>query len=154
MIKKINIPVLAKFLFMLLFVVACGRKQTIHFYSLDMSQCITSINEGNYKYVINGKHTNVPNTDYVKLDVGHIDPVGMGMHICWKNSKYEWEVVIDKSKIVENKLDSSRFHFSTSLPSDDRGIPTEVKYRKDHCAVFSYYIMRLSPEQGAIVEID
>jgi len=58
------------------------------------------------------------------------------------------------SEILESKLDTSRFSFSTALPTDDRGIPTEQKFRKERCAVFSFYSMKLSPDnKGAIVEI-
>jgi len=32
-------------------------------------------------------------------------------------------------------------------------IPTEGKYRQEDCAVFSYYMMELSPKKGAIVEM-
>jgi hypothetical protein len=132
--------------------IGCNRRKVIYFYSLDKSQCITVINENNIRFIIDGKHKKVPKDNFIKLDTQFIDYLGDCFHVCWKNEQYEWDVVVDKSKIIESKLDTSRFHFSTSLPTDARGIPTELKFRQEGCAVFSFYSMELSPNKGAIVE--
>ena len=60
----------------------------------------------------------------------------------------------EQSEVVHSKLDTGRFKFNTSLPVDDRGIPTEKKFRQEKCAIFSYYLMRLTPDTGAIVDIE
>ena len=138
--------------FLLLLVLGCNRKQIIHFYSLDRSQCITVINQDKFRYIIDGEYNSIPNSDYVKLNIQNVSPLGDGIHICWKNDNYYWEVVVHESKIVESKLDTLKYNFSTSLPLDKRGIPTEKKFRQNGCAIFSFYNMGLSPDKGAIVE--
>ncbi len=153
--RKFRIRSIVKFSFLLsVLIIGCERKQLIHFYSIDRSQCITVIDVGDYRYVIDGKHKRIPEYNFIKLEMRNIDRVLDGVHICWENKEYTWEVVIDKSIVVESKLDTSKFTFNTSLPLDDRGIPTERKFRSENCAVFSYELMRLSPDQGAIVEIE
>lgn len=132
---------------------SCQQKQVIHLFSKDKAQCITVIDTGGFRYIVDGEQNRVPVKNFVKLDVGNVDPLGDAIHVCWENDKYEWDVAVDKSKIIESRLDSVRFRVNTSLPQDDRGIPTEIKFRANGCMVFSYYLMKLSPENGGIVEI-
>lgn len=140
---------------LILFVfVSCGDSRIIHFYSMDMSQCITVIDKGESRYIINGKHKVVPLSQYVKLDMSGVDPLVCGLRICWKTERYEWDVELDNAEIMESKLDSARFNFKNTLPTDERGLPTEIKFRQDGCAVFSFYMMKLTPNKGAIVELE
>jgi len=124
----------------------------IHFYSLDKTQCITIITEDTIRYVIDGDYRTLPDTNYIKLDISGITKLGDGVYMCWKNDLYEWEVVIDKSKIIESRLDTNNFSFKTQLPVDDRNIPTEKKFRGENCAIYNYYLKKLSPDKGAIVK--
>tara|TARA_R110002096_G_scaffold400465_1_gene597081 strand:- start:1205 stop:1609 length:405 start_codon:yes stop_codon:yes gene_type:complete len=133
---------------------SCEQSEVVHFTSLDKTQQLTVIDRGDFRYLIDGHHSSVPKSNFIKLSVEKIDPVSDCIHICWKNERYDWEVVIDKSVEVESKLDTGRFKFNTSLPVDDRGIPTEKKFRQEKCAIFSYYLMRLTPDTGAIVDIE
>lgn len=135
-----------------LFFVSCKNKSTIYFYPLDKSQCITVISEYDYRYVIAGKHDEPPDTNYVKLSLKDRDTMWDGFHVCWDNGKHEWEVVVKNSKIMESKLDTTKYNFATELPKDEREIPTEIKFRGEKCAVYSFYLKELSPDQGAIVE--
>ena len=134
-------------------VIGCGEKRIIYLYPEDRSQCITVIDRGGFRYVVDGKFNSIPESNYIKLDVQNIDPLRHSIHVCWKNDLYEWDVVVDQSKVIESKLDPTRFNFNRSLPEDDRGIPTEIKFRMPNCMIFSYYLMRLSPESGGLVEI-
>ena len=138
---------------LLIFLMCSCNGRTVHFYSLDKSQCVTVIDRGDIRYVVNGKHKKIPNSDYIKLDMSNTDRILRDFRICWKNELYQWKVVVNNAKVVESKIDESRFVFSSELPNDDRGIPTEIEFRQDNCAVFSFYLMKLSPERGAIVEI-
>ncbi len=138
---------------LLIVLTSCSENETLHFYSLDKSQCITVIDQDGFKYVINGKKSSIPSTNFVKLDLSRIDPVGLCFHVCWNTQKYDWEAIIDQARVIESRLDSSKFSFKNSLPKDNRGIPTEAKFRKDGCAVFSFDMMKLSPNKGAVVEI-
>lgn len=131
----------------------CGRKEQIHIYTPDKKQCITVFNRDNIRYIVDGKHKKIPDTNYIKLDISKVPSLGDGIWICWENSKYKWDVVVDKSIILESKIDTSKYRFNTKLPVDERGIPTEIKFRADNCAIFDFYSMNLSPNKGAIIEI-
>ncbi|WP_421824637.1 hypothetical protein [Flagellimonas oceanensis] len=140
-------------IFILIFVLtSCTNNHVIKFYTLDKENCVTVITKNDLRYVIAGDSKNIPHTNFVKLDISKIPELGDGIWISWLDND-GWEIVVDKSIIVENKLDSRKYIFKTKLPTDDRGIPTEIKFRKDNGAIFSYYLMKLSPDKGAIVEM-
>ena len=128
----------------------CVRKQVIHIYSSDKSQCISIVTEKDKRIIINGYHKNQTTTNYIILNIGNLDPLGDCIHICWKENG--WEAVIHGSLIIKSALDTTKFLFHTSLEKDSFGIPNENKYRKDGCAIFDFYSMKLSPNKGAIVE--
>lgn len=132
----------------------CTKNEILHIYSIDKSQCITIINTNNVRYIINGNYQTLPDYDYIKLDIQQVDSFGDALHICWKNEKYDWYIIVNESKVIETKLDTTRFQFSNELPKDDRGIPTELKFVNHGCAIFSFYFMELTPDKGAIVEFE
>lgn len=131
----------------------CYGGDVLYIYSPDRSQCITVIDEHEKRCIIVGKHENIPDTGYIYIDKSDIDPLSDVIHVCWNTDRYDWEMVIHNSKIIEYKLDSSKFNFQVSLPKDDKGIPNEKKFRRSNCAIYSYYMKRLSPDNaGAIIE--
>lgn len=117
-----------------------GCTETIYFYPPDRSQCITVITENwtrlrdlidgrpnrsiRARYIIAGKHHTVPENNFVKLDIDSGDRYRAAFYVCWKSEHYEWEAVVESGKVVESRLDTTRFNFSTALPRDDRGFPT------------------------------
>lgn len=141
------------FLSLISFLAGCERKENIYIFTPDKKQCITIFNRDEIRYIVDGKHEKIPDTNYIKLDVTKVPTMGDGLWICWENSKYKWDIVVDKSIILESKIDTSKYRFNTRLPVDERGIPTPKKYRGDGCATFDFYSMRLIPDKGAIVEI-
>lgn len=164
-LKKRCMLILAAYLMLFLF----GCTETIHFYPPDKSQCITVITENwthirdtidgkhdrRARYIIAGKHLEVPEENFVKLDIDSGDRYRAGFYICWKSEQYEWEAVVHNAVVIESTLDTTRFNFSTSLPKDDRGIPTAIKFAKEGCAVFDFGSKRFSPDRGrAIVEYE
>ena len=136
-----------------LIIIGCQKNRTIHFYSKDKAQCITVIDKGDYRFIMDGKHSSISSDNLVKLSTKNVDDISDVLYICWKNQIYEWEIVSNKSEAIENNLDNKKFVIKTSLPMDDRNIPTESKFRKDNCAIFYYYLDRLTPDKGATVEI-
>ncbi|MEL6192861.1 MAG: hypothetical protein AAFR66_12460 [Bacteroidota bacterium] len=110
--------------------------------------------ELDYRYVVNGRVSHYPpDSNYVKLDASRLPYLGECIWVCWDENGLDWEVAVAKTSILENKLDTTRFRVNTSLPVGSLGIPTEKKYRKENCAIFSFYDKALSPdERGAIVE--
>lgn len=107
----------------------CWQQQRLYLYSNDKSQCITVIDDDGFRFIIEGKHSEIPESNFVMLDLKNVDSLGDAIHVCWKGDIYEWEVVIDKSIVMESKLDTARFNFKTFLPQDERDVPTELKFR-------------------------
>lgn len=131
---------------------SCSRSSKIKFYSLDKDNCVTVLTKDTLRYVIAGDYDKVPDTNFVKLDISKITELGDGVWIHWLDNQ-GWDIVVDKSVIIENKLDTTKYLFDNKLPVDERGITTEIKFRQENCAIFGYYLMRLSPDKGAIVKI-
>ena len=115
-------------------------------YSLDKTQCISVITQGKTRFIINGEHYSIPNTDYIKIDISGIDPIGDEIGICWKNEKYEWELVNHQSKILEAKLDTAKFKLHTSWEKDKYGIPNSKKYHKSNCGTIGLLNMKVYDE--------
>ncbi len=131
---------------------SCSNNSRIHFYSPDKSECITVITNDSTRYFIDGKYRKVPDTNYVKLSIKDANSISDNLYICWDDSLYHWDAINENAVVIYSKLDSTKFHFSTKLPEDNRGIPCVKKYREENCSVFSFYLNRLSPDRGAIVE--
>jgi len=135
-------------LFLGMILTGCNNKSIIYFYSPDKSQCVTLIDEGKFRYIANGKINGLPKENYVKLFSENVPVFGDAFYICWKNTKYEWDIVIEHYEILESKLDSTKFRFNTSLPSDERGIPTPLKYSKNGCAEYSLELKKFFHSNG------
>ena len=153
MTKKRTILRFIAGIFIIMISFSCSRSSKVKFYSLDNDNCVTVISKDTLRYVIAGDYDKVPDTNFVKLDITKVTELGDGVWIRWLENQ-GWDIVVDKSIIIENKLDTTRYLFDNQLPVDERGIPTEIKFRQENCAIFDYYLMKLSPDKGAIVEIN
>ena len=81
---------------------------------MDKSQCIT-IFRGFESYIVPGKHFSFPSdTNYIKYDTKNISRYSI-ISVCW-NDSIGWNMVIPKSLIISNHLDSALFVFSTNFP--------------------------------------
>jgi hypothetical protein len=149
--KRTMVKIIAGFLIIMTFF-SCSKSSKIKFYSLDKDNCVTVLTKDTLRYVIAGDYDKVPDTNFVKLDISKITELGDGVWICWLENQ-GWDIVVDKSIIIENKLDTVKYRFDIKLPVDERGIPTEIKFRQKNCAIFGYNLMRLSPDKGALVKI-
>lgn len=121
-------------------------------YSADKKQCVTIVTKGEIRYIINGKHSSIPKTDFVKIDISQIDSNKDEIGICWENKNYEWEIVNHSSKVIENKLDTLKFKFNTSWENDEGGIPNSKKYHKANCGAIGLMYMNTFSET-VILEI-
>jgi len=153
----INIKVGLYFAILLLIVSGCKRHH-IHICDPDEEHCITVIDPAyrDIRYVIDGKHLSIPDSNYIKLKISSGEYPLDGIYICWENESYEWDVVVVKTiDILENKLDQDRFLFRTELDRDERGIPTAERFLKVGCAdigLYRYYDgYRIVPKGHAIV---
>lgn len=130
----------------------CCKKSTFHFFSLDKSRCITVINYGDLRYIINGNYEYVPKDSYAVLDISGIDTLGDVIGVCWDNDNMSWEMVVPNSIIVENNLNDVKFSIHTQFPKDERGLPTGDKYAQENCFGFDFYSEKLVPKESAIVK--
>ena len=103
---------------------------------------MTIITRGNTRYFINGEYTSVPKSDYIKVDKSGITLIEDEIGICWENENYVWEIVNDKSTIIENKLDTLKFKFNTNWEKDKFGIPNTKKYIKPNCGTIGIMNMK------------
>ncbi len=147
-----NMKKISLFIVFILITIGCTRyPKRMYIYTPNKNQCITVFNLEDYRYLCVGEVKRIPESNYIKLDVSRIDEIGDGIHILWK--KNGWDVVVRYSILIESTLDTTCYKFSNKLPIDDKGFSTEEKFRQDSAAIFDYYLMQLSPQNGfAVIE--
>ena len=138
-------------LFYMLFVDKTNRSN-FKIYSSDKTQCVTIITKSETRYIINGKHDFIPETNFIKIDISDIDPIGDEIGVCWKKNKYEWEIVNHQAKVIENRLDTTKFKFNTNWENDERGIPNCLKYHQTNCGTLGISGMKIYKNKGMILE--
>lgn len=91
------------------FLLLSCSKDRYFIYSPDRTQGITIINEGDIRYVIDGIHSfSVPESNFVKLMIPNKE-IAEEVFICWGDDNIGWDLVIRKSKILINTLDSNLY---------------------------------------------
>lgn len=139
-------------IFILILFLGCSSKNRIYVYSANKKQCVTIITESHYRYIINGKHRNIPDANYVKIDISQVDKIGDGIAGCWETNNYKWLIINDQTKILENKLDTLKYKFVTDYPKDEKGVPTLKNFISGNCYNFDFEVFSIVPKNGAIVE--
>jgi len=129
---------LIKYLLIAILFGSCGNK-TMYLSSKNNEQYVTIKIKGDYRYIIVGKHFFVPDSNYILINTAKVPALGDCLHICWDLESLGWKMVVHKSEIIENKLDTVKYKFSTILPLRDGIIPTEVEFRKYNCAIYDFY---------------
>jgi hypothetical protein len=147
-----NMKKISLFIVFILITIGCTRyPKRMYIYTPNKDQCVTVFNLEDYRYLCVGEVKRIPESNYIKLDVSKRTDLSDGIYILWKNNG--WDVVVIKSRLLESKLDTTRYKFSNKLPIDDKGFSTEEKFRQDSAAIFDYYLMRLTPQNGfALIE--
>ncbi|MEQ6122591.1 hypothetical protein AAON49_00130 [Pseudotenacibaculum sp. MALMAid0570] len=72
---------------------------------------ITVFTNKNIRYVIAGDVNVLPKNNYVKLDIKNVNFNYDSFFGCFEDDK--WILINPDSKILENKLNSDKYHFST-----------------------------------------
>lgn len=141
------------FILISLLLVSCTNGCSIslyHIYSLDKKKCITIITEGDIRYIINGCVEDVPDTNYVKINLKNIDrEVGDEIVGLWKVNSKGWIVMNDDAVILANKLDSSNYIFKDKFPVDKNGIPNLDKFRGQNSFDLGYFYRKIQTTRGA-----
>jgi uncharacterized membrane-anchored protein len=80
----------------------CTNQKNYHFYSPKNDNGITVINVNNYRYIIDGYHNDIPNTNYVKMNLDKIDlELGDEIAGCWDKDSLKWSIVMNNVTIME-----------------------------------------------------
>lgn len=139
---------------MLAVISSCTNRNCIYVYSPNKKQCITIITMSDCRYIINGKHSSVPDTNYVKVNLSKADKIGDGIAGCWENNQYKWLVINYQTTILENNLDTLKYKFKTNYPVDKKGVPGMEKFIDKGCYNFDFEVFSVVPENGAIIVQD
>lgn len=136
----------------ILLLASCKNYKIVSILSPDETQCITVILVENKVYIIPGDVEKVPRNNFIKLDWSKRD-LAEDLNVCWEmnGSNYKWDVVLEYAQIEENKLDTSIYRFSTNLPNNSYGVPTEIKFRSPNCSTVSLIDCKNSPPSTTIV---
>jgi hypothetical protein len=92
---------------------------------------ITVITKDTIRYLIDGFHHYVPDTNYVKIGISDDYSYGNILTICWASKGKEW-VATNTIEILENKLDPKRFIYSSTL-EDALGYTDQIETLPDNC---------------------
>lgn len=141
-------------LVIIIVLMGCNDKDILYIHSKDTSNTITVITDDDIRYIIDGRHSRIPDSNYIKLNVERIDPISDAIQVCWNDEGYLWRVINSKAQILESKLDTTKYYFNNELPKDERGVPTQKSYVKDNCAVFDFLRRELLFDKGATLEFD
>ncbi|MCH8569574.1 MAG: hypothetical protein LAT67_14975 [Balneolales bacterium] len=132
----------------------CNRQNVVICNPEFTDQCITVIDRAfsDIRYVIDGNHSKIPDSGYVKIRLSNHYRPGDTINICWEIDGYDWLATVNRSSLIESKLDEHRFKFTTMLDSDALGLPTEARFRQPGCtSVALYNIIHAYPEGTAVV---
>lgn len=131
---------------------SCSSTEILHLYSPNRNQCITIITKSDERYIIDGKHYAVPDSNFVKISLAEMDRIGDGIAGCWEDEHFKWIILNDKTRILENKLDTKRYRFFTNFSKDETGIPTFKDFISDSCYNFDFETFSAIPKDGVIIE--
>lgn len=124
----------------------------LYIYSPSKDNCITVYTEKDIRYIMHGKYREVPNENYLKLDISKTTELSDAIYICWPKSGFHGEILIPKAIMIENKLDSTLYIFKNKLPLDKVGFPTPEKFSNDGCTSVGFSYKNPFPKGSSIVE--
>ncbi|TKG90695.1 hypothetical protein EYV94_22785 [Puteibacter caeruleilacunae] len=125
------------------------RWERIIIESPDKTNYITIITKDSVRYIMNGKHRNVPESNYAKLDISNISPIGDEIDICWHINGYDWKLVNPYARFIESDLDSTLYYLQKKLDEDVNGIPTRKEYLYENCVNIDIRENSVYPTEGA-----
>lgn len=99
---------------------------------------ITVFKHGDTGVIITGRHTDIPDTNFVKIKHRIGINLNETLYVCWDTDGYTWKMVIDRTEIIDNRLDTLSFQFYNEYDKNERGIPHVLDFVGDNCAAMSY----------------
>ena len=134
-----------------------SRNELIYIYPKNKTEVITILSNynKNERIIAVGKHTSIPEDNFVKLDISKITDLEDEIGVCWQEEG-SWKLVNDKAKVLKNELNKKKYEFLDSWEENDDGIPNAKYYRKDGCFTFGTlnYGSLYPEEHGHIERID
>lgn len=122
-------------LFITLIIFSCTNKEEkwrgVEIQPIDKSQIITIITIKNQRYIMDGKVSQIPQDGYILLDIAEVDALGDAISVCWNDSGYKWKISSTYARLIENKLDTSKFFYYQ--PIGKYGEPTSNGYLENNC---------------------
>jgi hypothetical protein len=146
------------YIVVLIIVFGCSiekRNELMYLYSSDKTQVVTILTDytNNKRFIVNGKHKYIPKDNYYLIDISQISELGDEIGVCWSIGGKEWQIVNDKARIIEIKIDTSSYSFKDRWYKNERGIPNAKYYRQDNC--FTVGVLNYSenfPRENGSVE--
>lgn len=100
---------------------------------------------------MNGKNDNDGGRDYVIVDFSKTDPLRDIIYFCWNQDGYRWKVVNQQVSLVDKRIDTTKYYFSTKLPENHLGIPEMAEYSYENCVTFDFYTNELVGNGVAVI---
>lgn len=149
--KAISILIL---LFIMQISVGCISKEwrNAEIISPDKKDTITIITIDNDRYIIPGSHSKVPKSNFAKIDISKVDPIGDEIGICWGERGYRWELVSAYGVRYQNKIDTSKYRVFKKLSVDNNGNPTFSPFdNKENCVSVMIRENKVHPVENATI---
>lgn len=132
-----------------------SKSNILYLYPKDSSQVVTVFSNysDNTRTIAVGRHSVSPKSNYVKLDISKIRDDGDAIGICWNKNGHSWEMVNNDAKIVEIKLDTTKYVVRENWFRDKREIPNSAYYEGTDCFVVETFdYSKPKPPENGIVE--
>lgn len=130
-------------------------KNRYHLYSLDKTKCITIISTDlNTRYIISGYTAQLPDTNYIKLNLVNVDKIVNGVDGCWQDNGYEWSLTLRNEAIIEeNKLDTDRYKIYQFHDRNKnlKPVPKAFGKREKDCFGLHFNYARYESHYGDII---
>lgn len=148
-----------KLTYLLLFAVvlfsSCTNDKWRHVEILSLSndQSITVITIGSARFIMDGKHEQVPESGYAHFDISTVDPIGDEIGICWNKDGYKWKFMSEYATFISSSLDSSMFFVQKEIRKDSLGSPEIREYFERGCVLIAIRenSMRSSEAENTVV---
>ncbi|MBO6879967.1 hypothetical protein [Winogradskyella sp.] len=131
-----------------------GRNEVVYLYSKDKSQVVSVFSnyDKDVRFIVDGKFDYKPDSKYYKIDISNVTELGDEIGVCWRINGNEWEIVNDNARIIEVKIDSTRYIFKENWNQDERGIPNAKYYRMKNCYTVDMlsYTEHFPKENGSV----
>lgn len=117
-----------------LFLFSCITEERSFYIELPVKDVgISVITRGNNRYLIDGNYTQVPDTNYVQLDISNVSKEADEIGLCWGLENVEWKAINYRARVITDRLDSTRFLYEWNTKTDELETPSMKDYTRKNC---------------------